>query len=232
MRIILISLIVTIMLSCSNSDSPETKLVPVNSPQQNIYSSPTPVVPFNTPDYKPSSSFISLEIGDDSIASYSVMEQLLRLSAPNAAIGKTKEVTGSIIFNQSGDIQLGSHMTVNADSLTSDESRRDRYLRNKTLESKKFSEINFKIVESSNIPWPLPNEGTFSFQLVGQLTIKDVTKIVEWNTIAVFSKTGIQGTASTTITFEDFKIEKPSLAFILSVDDEIDLTLEFHISRK
>ncbi|MQF65196.1 YceI family protein [SAR202 cluster bacterium AC-409-J13_OGT_754m] len=232
MRIILISLVLAIMVSCSNPNSPKTTLSPVNPPQENIYSNTTPVVSYKTPVYEPSSSLISLEIGKDSVASYSVMEQLLRLSAPNAAIGKTKEVTGSIIFNQTGDIQPGSNMSVNADSLTSDESRRDRYLRDKSLESKMFPKITFTIVESSSIPWPLPSEGTFSFQLIGQLTIRDVSKTVEWDTIATFSKADIQGTATTTITFEEFEIQKPSLAFILSVDDEIALTLEFYISHE
>jgi hypothetical protein len=44
---------------------------------------------------------------------------------------------------------------------------------------------------------------------------------------ATFAGTIIYGKAITIISFDEFSIKKPMLAFILSVEDEIRLDLEF-----
>ena len=66
-----------------------------------------------------------------------------------------------------------------------------------------------------------------SVDLIGDLTITDVTRPVIWSTVVEFSSDKIVGNASVTVTFEEFGMRKPRFAFIISVADEIKLELDF-----
>ena len=76
----------------------------------------------------------------------------------------------------------------------------------------------------------MPSEGSVSFTLLGNMTIRDVTKPVTLDAEAQFTGDSITATASTTVTFDQFEMSKPSLAFILSVADEIRLELDIQAS--
>ncbi len=62
------------------------------------------------------------------------------------------------------------------------------------------------------------------------MTIRDVTKPVTLVVEAQFTGDSITATASTIITFDQFEMSKPSLAFILSVEGEIRLELDIQAS--
>lgn len=73
--------------------------------------------------------------------------------------------------------------------------------------------------------------GQAGFQLVGDATMHGVTTSVTWNVVATFGAETVAGRATTRLTFETFKLVKPSLARLLSVDDAIDLEIEFRCQR-
>ena len=168
-----------------------------------------------------------LKLVEPSTARYIIREQLARLDFPNDAIGQTSDVKGMIRFDSSGQIQQNSVFTVNVSSLTSDEARRDRYLKSRTLASDQYPTVKFAINEVKGLPWPLPTSGIHNLDLIGDLTIKDVTKPVIWRTVVEFASDKIVGNASVTVTFEEFDMKKPRFAFIISVADEIKLELNF-----
>jgi hypothetical protein len=83
------------------------------------------------------------------------------------------------------------------------------------------------------MPWPLPAgmQAQAGFQLIGDLTVYGNTSEVTWNTVATFNQKQITGRAVTEFPFTQFKIPKPQLARIMSVDDTIRLELEFRLNR-
>tara|TARA_Y100000590_G_scaffold106532_1_gene121224 strand:+ start:77 stop:895 length:819 start_codon:yes stop_codon:yes gene_type:complete len=174
-----------------------------------------------------SNAAIRVDLSSGSIARYRIQEQLARLSLPNDAVGETDAVQGSLLFDGEGNVVSGSVWSLDVASLASDEPRRDRYVRRNTLKSSLFPEINFEAKSVSNLEWPLPTEGDTRFQILGDLTVMDVTREISWDVDATIEESYVKGEANTVIQFEAFDIDKPRLAFILSVDDDIRLELEF-----
>jgi len=171
--------------------------------------------------------FVAVTLTDTSTARYMIRERLARLELPNDAIGQTEKVSGSILFDTQGSIQDSSHFTVNVASLASDESKRDRYVRNNTLKTAIYPEVYFKLLSIEGLNWPLPSTGSDQVKFIGDITIMDVTRSIAWESDVIFSGQSLSGVARTMVLFEDFSINKPSLSFILSVADEIRLELDF-----
>ena len=170
-----------------------------------------------------------VHLTQESEARYRIREQLANLPAPNDAVGVTTEVSGSIFLNADGSLDTAqpSEITVGLASLTSDESRRDRYVRNNTLQTSQFPNTVFTVKEFQGLPLPLPTSGEHSFKMIGDLKIKDVSHAVTWDVTAAFTEESIDGMATTSIAFADFKMEKPSVSIVLSVQDTFTLEIDF-----
>ena len=175
-----------------------------------------------------SSEDTAVTIQNGSVARYRVQEQLARLSVPNDAVGETPDVTGTIVFGADGAVAPDrSRIVVDLSTLKSDENRRDNFLRTDTLESNKYPLAEFTVKDAPGLPQPLPDSGEFTFQLQGDMTLHGVTSPLTWEVTATFTPDSAQGSAQTTFTFDTFNMDKPSLFFILSVEDEIRLELDF-----
>ncbi len=85
----------------------------------------------------------------------------------------------------------------------------------------------FVIREVSGLSWPLPESGDTDFQLHGDMTLHGVTAPLTWDVIASFGPDGVTGQATTRFQFGDFDISKPSLFFIISVEDDMRLEVDF-----
>ncbi len=165
-------------------------------------------------------------------ARYRVREELANLPAPIDAVGKTQQVSGAIVLDKSGKVvPAQSKITINLASLTSDESRRDGFIQRRTLETSQFPNAIFTVTEITGLPAALPNEGDHTFKLTGDLTIKDVTKPVSWDVTASFSPQEVTGSANTSITFEQFELDKPSVLIVLSLADTLKLEIDFTATR-
>jgi polyisoprenoid-binding protein YceI len=172
-----------------------------------------------------------LEIRQGTAARYLVKEQFIRRSLPNDAIGKTEAVSGSIVLDSDGVVQSDlSTITVQLRGLRSDEDDRDDFLMDRSLESIKFPLAEYAVEQTPGLPWPLPQDGEAAFQLEGSMTLHGVTSPLTWEVVASFSPDGATGQAKTSFKFDKFNIEKPSLFFLLSVEDNIRLELDFVVS--
>ncbi len=164
-------------------------------------------------------------------ASYKTREQLAKRDLPNDVIGKTTSVTGAIVIGADGSVDAkSSQIVVDAATLATDQGMRDNYVRNNTLQTSKYKNITFVPTSVTGLPSPLPQSGPVAFKLTGDLTIKDVTKPVTWDVTGTVNGDSATGTAITTVSFADFKIDKPSVPVVLSIVDtltlQIDLTLQ------
>lgn len=169
-------------------------------------------------------------VQEGSQANYRVREQLARLNLPNDAVGTTTAIRGSIVLTDDGTVQDGSAIVVDVSQLQSDESRRDGYIQRSSLESETYPEVTFVPTEIRDTTFPLPESGEVTLTILGDLTVRDVTRAVVWQGTATLEPTEAQLTATTTFTFDDFEMEKPSVMSVLSVADEITLELDLLFS--
>ena len=166
---------------------------------------------------------ISLQPG--SVARYKIGEQFARLPTPMTAVGETSGINGKVYFDPSGNISAShaSIIVVDMESLESDESKRDNWVRRNGGIG---SEISIKLMKVSGHTWPLPDSGKMEVTIESDMTISDVTKLVTWSGILDIAESDITGSISTIITWDQFSLSKPRLPFIIGVDDEIILELE------
>jgi len=166
-------------------------------------------------------------------ARYRVREQLAGVSFPNDAVGVTSGITGAIVVDRSGRIQPGeSRIVVDVTTLKSDRDRRDGYVRNRTLETATHPTVVLEPTELRGLKWPLPASGPITFQLVGNLTVRGVTRSTTWAVTLTAAGDTLSGTATTSFTFDDFTIAKPRVASVLSVDDTIKLEYDLRLVRQ
>ena len=169
-----------------------------------------------------------ITVTEGSEALYRINEQLARRDLPNDAVGTTSEIEGQIVFSAAGTVDAErSKITVGVGSLRSDSDRRDSYIQRNSLESNQYPEVIIAVKEVPGLSWPLPTSGEVSFEMVGDLTIRDQTRPVTWETTATFTDGAIEGLAKTVVTFEQFDMTKPRVAIVLSVVDEIRLEINF-----
>ena len=114
-------------------------------------------------------------------------------------------------------------------TLQSDEARRDNYLRNNTLATASFPYAEFVPREIPGLSFPLPASGRATVEILGDLTIRGVTRPVKWDGTADFSGKTVRVQARTAFTFGEFELTQPRIFRVLSIEDrirlEIDLTL-------
>ena len=165
-------------------------------------------------------------------ARYRVREQLVGFELPNDAVGETKNVTGVIAADANGKlIPAESRFTVDAATLTSDRDRRDNFLRRNTLQTEQFPNVTLVPTAVRGLRFPLPTSGSRTFDLVGNLTVRGVTKPTTWRATAQFAGNRVTGSARTAFTFADFNMEQPRVRSVLSVADTIRLELDFNLLR-
>lgn len=166
-------------------------------------------------------------VPEKSEARYRVREQLANLTLPNDAIGKTNRVSGAIVIGADGQVDpQQSRFEVDVSTLQSDQSRRDNFLKRSTLQTDQYPIVSFVPKTISGLSWPLPESGNFSFQMTGDMTIRDVTREVTWDVTGTLDGGQAVGQAVTKFTFADFNLEQPRVPVVLSIVDEINLELD------
>ena len=178
---------------------------------------------------------VRLEVAEGSKGTYRVREQLAGINFPSDAVGSTTDVTGVLVLGPDGAIDsTQSRITVNLGTLTSDQDQRDGFIRGpRGLNTEKFPTAEFVPREAKGLPWPFPSQAPAQagFHLVGAMTVYGNTSDVTWTVVSTFYPQQVMGRAETTFTFDTFKIPKPQLARLLSVDDNIKLEVELRFRR-
>ncbi len=166
-------------------------------------------------------------LGEGTVARYKVEEELAR-QGYFVATGETSEVVGRIVFDGDGGVVVEeSVIVIQAGTLRTDSDRRDRYVRERTLQTAQYPEVVFHPTSVEGLSSPVGEaSGTVEFSISGDLTIRDQTRPVTWDVTAEFGDI-ITGIAAIDITFEQFAMDKPSVAIVLSVEDTIRLELAF-----
>jgi len=166
-------------------------------------------------------------------ARYRVREQLMGANLPNDAIGKTPDITGSILAYPDGRIvRDSSRIVINLKNLQSDKARRDGFLQHRTLETDKFPTAELVPTSVRGFSGTLPTSGAATFELLGDLTVHGVTRPTVWQVSARADGADVAGTATTAFTFKDIALDQPRVPVVLSVADTIKLEYDFRFARE
>lgn len=177
-----------------------------------------------------SGSTITLTIvPEESSVSYEVAETFLNENNRlNVAIGKTSTINGEIFANPDDPTQskLGA-FSVDISAFKSDSNRRDSTIRSRFLESTKYPIATFVPRTISGLPQSYTPGQPYTFQVLGDLTVKQTTLAVTFDVTAQYEGDTLTGNAQTTILMSDFGVGPISIAGILNTEDEVKINFDF-----
>jgi len=232
LTVLMVVVLAMTLIACTASPTPTPQ--PTAAPTKAM--APTPVPPTIAPTKAASASGDTVKlvmVPAKNEARYRVREQLAGVNLPNDAVGVTKDVTGTIVGRPDGTIDSAqSKFRVNLSTLKSDEDRRDNFLRRTTLETDRYPFAEFVPIEAPGLPLKLPADGKVEFKLVGDLTIRNVTKRVTWDAKGTVTGDEASGTATTRFTFAFFNLTQPRVPLVLSIEDDIRLELDVFLKRE
>ncbi len=149
--------------------------------------------------------------------------------APKTVVGTTDQVAGEIaVYPDDPSSTVMGPILVNARALSTDNNFRNRAIKNRILSTNDYEFIRFTPTDTIGLPDSVSIGESFTFQIVGGLTVRDVTNEVTFDvTITPLSATQLEGVASATILYTDFNLTIPSAPAVASVEDEVILEIEF-----
>lgn len=186
----------------------------------------------STPSSVTGDSIRVVVVPEKSQVGYRVREQLANLQFPSDAVGTTNAITGTLVGKADGTlVPEQSLFVVNLSTLRSDQGQRDDFIKRGVLQTNQYPNATFIPKEAPGIPTTVPPSGESTFKLIGDLTVRNVTKPVTWD--ATCKGNGNEGTctAKTSFQFGYFNLQIPQVARVLSIVDNITLELNIYLTR-
>ena len=169
-------------------------------------------------------------VSEESTASFTLQEDLRGVRT--TVVGTTNEVGGNISVNLANPSasSVGT-ILLNARTLETDSSLRNRALRSQILKSARdeYEFIVFEARELSGFSAESVSFGeTITFDVTGDLTAVGVTRSVTFNaTVTLDSETQVRGSASVNLLYADFGLVIPDVPSVANVTDDVNLRLDF-----
>ncbi len=176
----------------------------------------------------PTAAAILFEIDQSGSQASFTLEEDLR-GARTTVVGVTDQVAGQIAINLDdlAATQVGV-ITINARTLLTDNNFRNNAIRNRILNTDQYEFITFTPTQIIGLPASAAAGQEVSFQIVGNLTIRDVTNPVTFDVAATaVSPTQLVGTATATVTRAAYNLVIPSVPDVANVTDEVQLAIDF-----
>jgi polyisoprenoid-binding protein YceI len=144
-------------------------------------------------------------------------------------IGSTQQVEGELQLNLDDlSSPLGTNrFEVNLSSLTTDQGRRDNWVRENGPQFNKFPTAEFTATAIEGAPETYVEGDEVQFKLVGDLTIREITQPVTLDITARLEGDTITGVATAQLLMTDFGIDPPDFANTLKVENEFEVKVEF-----
>lgn len=213
------SVALLVLAACAGAAAPTPTPPPTSAPTETPAAATAAVEPL-------AGIRIDASLGKSTVT-VRVRETLAQIQAPSDAVLTTSALTGQILLATDGSLADGSRVTVDLTTLRSDQSRRDNFIKDNTLETRRFPRADFVIKRATGLPAPLPLTGEWRVTLIGDLTLHGVTKELSWEGTVKRSGADVTGTATTKFTFGQFGMERPVVGSVLSIVDEIRLEVDF-----
>ena len=176
-------------------------------------------------------------VPEESQASYLVDEEFLENAlsklgieaGQNDVVGTTPEVSGQLQLNLDDlSAVLGENeFAVDLSQLTSDQDRRDNWIRENGPTFDRFPMATFTATAVSGLPDNYDEGQEIQFQVSGDLTVHEVTLPVTFDVTATLQDDTLTGVLETRRLMSDFGIDPPEFAGTLTVADEFGIRVEF-----
>lgn len=148
------------------------------------------------------------------------------------AVLEADQVTGGFALAGTGAFEQCSTVVVDLRGLRSTDEfpgpesvkDRDEVVHKDLLETAKFPYAVLRIRAGGNVPSPVPAVGHWSFPLSGELTLHNLAREVEWQVDATRQGSALTAAATATLTFDDFRIDRPDQ--ILGLDEKIRIAVQ------
>lgn len=166
-------------------------------------------------------------VQEESQVRFNIYEELR--GAPKDVIGTSTQIAGEVgvDLDDLSTAQVGV-IQINARTLVTDDDRRNQAIRNRILNTDQYEYITFTPVEIIGLSGGAQPGQPYTFQIAGDLTVRDVTQPVIFGvSVLVESADRLTGSASTGISRADFNLIVPDLPFIANVSDEVILEIDF-----
>lgn len=142
-------------------------------------------------------------------------------------IAKSEALSGTVEFDEAAGTISGGRIQVKADSFKTGMGLRDRHMRDKYLQAKKFPAIMLDL-GASTIAGTAGSKGTIE----GNFTIRGVKKPMKAAVVVSESLGGkIVVTAKFKLDITDYGIKQPGFA-VVKMETVIDVTVELVLQRK
>jgi polyisoprenoid-binding protein YceI len=169
-------------------------------------------------------------VAEQSEATYQVQEEFFNrpVNIVNP-VGRTNAIEGEFQLTiSSSQVQLADNQfVVDLRTLTTDEARRDERIRNEWLESNTYPYAEFTATAIENFPADATEGQDVSFQVTGDMTIREITRPQTFDVTARLDGNTFTGTATTYLLMRDYGFEPPSILGMLEVADGVTVTLNF-----
>lgn len=144
-------------------------------------------------------------------------------------VGTTGDISGQIAVDlQDPSTAAAGPIRVNANSLVTDNGFRDRAIRNRILLAGIYEYVTFTPREISGMPQEVGLGEEIMFEISGDLTITNISKPVTFVVQAVpMSEATLEGSATATITRNDFDLVVPSATGVAAVAEDVIIELDF-----
>ena len=105
---------------------------------------------------------------------------------------------------------------------------RNRAIQNEILDTGRHEFITFTPTGISGLPEAVAVGDSFTFQLNGDLTIREITQPATFEvSVMVVSETRLEGSGSATVLRSNFDLQIPDVPSVANVTDEVMLEINF-----
>ena len=162
-------------------------------------------------------------VDSSSTTTVRVREVLAQIRAPGDAVLTAKGMKGSFTLNGDGTFAAGSKITTDLTTLRSDQGQRDSFIKDNTLETRRFPTAEFVPEKLTGATLPLPLSGDMKLTVAGKMTVHGKTKDVTFAVTAKRDGAKLTATARAEPSwkFADFGMSVPRVASVLSIEDDI-----------
>jgi polyisoprenoid-binding protein YceI len=199
---------------------------PVASPSTPTATSSPPAISTPSATALPVGAHRFAIVPERSLATTRVREQVASVPAPGDAILTTRAFSGTVVLLPDGSFASGSALSVDLDTLKSDESLRDEWIKFNTLNTRIYPRAEFTLERVSGVPMPIAEQGEWAATLEGTMKIHGIERRLSWPVQVTRSSGEIRVQGATAFKFGDYGMAVPANRLILSVVDDVRLEID------
>ena len=225
--LISLALIAAVLAGCTGAATPAPAPAPTVAPAATAAPAPAGFRTFTiVPAESKASYIVDEEFFADAREKYNIEAGQVK------TVGSTQEVAGQLQLNLDDlSSPLGDNrFTVQINTLSSDQSLRDGWIRRNGPRLNDYPTAEFVATGIQGAPASYSEGEEVQFQLVGNLTMRDITQPATFDVTATLQGDTITGKATTRALLSAFGIDPPNFANTLVVGDEF--TIEVDITAR